>query len=225
MKQSSKNKQPAPKGKVIQQNRIVFWISLLVGVCSFGILVISYIPATRVNKVINISEKGILDAGLNGFSKENPPSVSIDYPSRVYAGDAAEVHIRFNPSGVKLADQSHLIADFLLELDGSNVGPDGDILIPIMSPYPAEAKWNLAPFRSGDLVGTAWLHLQTTEGEGQIKRFLIIAYPLDIQSDIFIGGSIMFVRIICFFLFFTTLIILLIIAVRNWPVETVVKEK
>ena len=198
-------------------HRVILGATLLVGILALGILIYSYLPTARIKKEIPLSEKVLADIGLKGYSLQKLPSVQIEYPSWMYAGDGAVVSMIFNPSGIQSGDSSRLVADFLMELDGSNLGPDGDILIPISNPFPAEATWNVVPFRGGVLSGRIWLHLQRVKSDGTTQTDLLIAYPLEIQSVVLMGGSALMIRLISIFLFFTSVLLLLIVTVRNLP--------
>jgi len=220
MKQSKKNKRDNP-GWAMTAPAVIFWPALLVGMMTLGILVYSYIPMERIKKEVILSQRSLSEIGLAGYSIDKLPRVQIEYPSAVYAGDAASATMVLDPAGMQLSNSTPLVADYLMELDGANVGPDGDILVPIENPYPAQARWNLAPFRSGVLTGKIWLHLQVNSPGGEIKNYLLLAYPVEIQSTIYVAGSVAMVRLICLLLFFASFVVLLIITVRNWPQKKV----
>ena len=216
MKPNKKNK-VTPRGSVSMRSRVLIGLTLAFGILALGILVFSYLPAARIKKDIPLSLKSLTSIGVVGYSAGQPPIIHIDYPANIFAGDGASAKMILEPAGIKSGNAFPLVADFLMELDGANIGPDGDILIPIANPYAAEARWNVAPFRGGDLNGKAWLHLQTVDTGGETKKYLIMAYPVEIQSIVLLGGSIVIVRLVCIFIFFSVFVVLLIFAIRNWP--------
>jgi hypothetical protein len=208
-------KNKAGREKRTSIEKLLLGVAIISGIITLGIMIYTFIPSARVIKQLNLSEMIFHDAGITGITPEKPVYVEVEYPTKVFAGDVDQIRMTFYPSGIKTSDPSNLVAEFLLEVDGSNIGPDGDILIPLVNPYPAAARWKFSPYQGGELSGKIWLHLQVNNQQGEIKNILLIAYPIELHADVLLGGSVMMVRLVCIFVGFASLLFIVITIIKN----------
>jgi hypothetical protein len=192
-------------------------VFLLVMLLALVLLVLSFLQTSRIKKQIALSDKVLTEAGLIDSGDQQGAFVELSYPVRVNQGDLVTVQVVTNLAQYTLAEKNDkLVAELLLTLDGSKISPDGESLYPILGQYPVTASWQVIPLLDGNLKGTIWIHLQTLKNSEEVDRYLLMAYPIEIQSVTFLGLDAGYVRIFCIALAVISGLTALALGIRLW---------
>ena len=197
------------------KNKILSAIIILIGLLSLVLMVYTYIPKTVNHKQIMLNEPALTSMGLEGYQANNPPTVDMTYPHTVFAGDVDKINASLLTNGIKFKNSQQIVTVFLLELDGTKFGPDGDIVVPMKDPFPAIANWDFSALRDGKLDGKIWIHFQYQDAQDHTQSMLILSSPIEIESVAFWGVSIVVIRLGSIFVFFAAVIYIIVISIKH----------
>ncbi|MCE1254587.1 MAG: hypothetical protein LWX83_13685 [Anaerolineae bacterium] len=183
------------------------------------ILAMTFLPAERSVQKIIIADRVFDEANLIKPPEAIKPYVEINTPLSARMGDASEIKAQLNMAGLTAPAGENMVAEFYLDMDGSQTSPDGNILYPILGEYPAEAQWQIIPFNNGSLDGTLWIHLQMVISGEDKRQFLIMAYPFSVESTNFAGASAGLVRVICIIIGVLCFIMVLSFTIHAWAMN------
>jgi hypothetical protein len=196
-------------------NPIVLFVMVFVFVLI--LLGVSFLPAGQVKKRVSLSDKVLREAGLMTSTLQEQGFVELTYPASGNEGDAITVQSTLNLGHYALTDpQSHLVAEFILNMDSSKVSPDGEVLYPMLGTYPSRASWQVVPFRDGALDGTLWIHLQVVKAETDTQRYLLLSYPLEIQSITVLGMPMGIGRLILIAIAIICVFVIMFLGIKAW---------
>jgi hypothetical protein len=192
-------------------------LCVLVVVFALILLALSFLPASQVKKRVSFNNNVLREAGLVSTENEEQAFVELTYPASGNLGDLMTVQSNLNLGHYALPkEQGHLVAELILNLESSKVSPDGEILYPILGTYPAQASWQVVPLRDGTLHGTLWVHLQIVKANVETQRYLLLSYPLEIQSTTLMGLPIGIGRLICITFAIVGGLTVLVLGIRLW---------
>jgi hypothetical protein len=190
---------------------------VMVFVLVLVLLGVSFLPAGQVKKRVALSDKVLQDAGLKQTDPQEQAFVEFTYPASGNEGDAMTVQANLNLGHYALTDpQSHLVAELILNMDNSQVNPDGEVLYPILGTYPAQASWKVIPFRDGSINGTLWIHLQVVKANTETQRYLLMSYPMEIQSISLLGLPIGIGRLILIAIIIICFFVIMFLGIKAW---------
>lgn len=197
----------------IRAKRFVFvrWLSLFTILVSALVLIWLSLPQMQQQVVLEVSPSGFVPI-------EDAGEFHISLPTMLRIGQPSEITLILQD--VKRIDggsgEMGLLVEARLDMPGVGVFPQGTVRQTLTEGQLLRFVWRCTPYSQNKFSGTLWVFINTVSENGQLDRYPILAYPLEIQAKRGFGIPVQLIRLLCFVGLFSGMLMLLYQKLRRY---------
>lgn len=172
---------------------VIGWLSLFLILVSVLVLIWVSIPQARQQEVLRFSPTvsvAIADGG----------EFYISLPTMTRAGQPAKIWLvlqNVRLEGGQAAGEAGLLIEARLDMPGGRVFPQGTVRQTLAAEQRLKFVWQFIPYSKGKLSGTLWVFINTVSESGEVDRYPVLAYPLEVQVQGGLGIPVQTIRLLC----------------------------
>ncbi|NPV86842.1 MAG: hypothetical protein HPY45_12630 [Anaerolineae bacterium] len=171
---------------------IACWLSLFVILASALGLIWMSIPQARQKVVLRFSPPVSVALADGG-------EFHISLPAIARVGQPAEIWLTLQNVGLEggQAGEAGLLIEARLDMPGGRVFPQGTVRQTLADGQRPRFVWQFIPYSKGKLPGTVWIFINAVLESGQVDRYPVLAYPLEVQVQGDFGIPVQTIRLLC----------------------------
>ena len=136
---------------------------------------------------LNINREGILEIEYL-LDKQ----WEIKYPQLITKNESREISVvLLDPSSgnsllVAGDSECEIAIEVFLDISGTAISPGSRIIEPYFMGSPLRFEWEIQAVNE-DVNGTIWIYMVVDGNEGQLSRYPLFAYPVELRINTFLG--------------------------------------